>query len=86
LPFIPFKRIKPARNDKATEVNVFVSEASDFDCNTVPEYIPEEVQEISRIRGKYTVLNYLCLNIGCKCHITSMNTNLHFSVTSRLCK
>jgi hypothetical protein len=56
-------------------MNVFVNEASDFDCNTDPEYIPEEenssnteAEETSSIGRKYTVLNYLCLKIGYNCH------------------
>jgi hypothetical protein len=53
-------------------MNVFVNVASNFDCNTDPEYIrreensssTEDVEETSSIRGKCTVLNYLRLKIG----------------------
>jgi hypothetical protein len=73
---------------------VFVNEASVSDNNKDPEYTPEEEnssntdedEETSSIRGKYIVLNHLCFKIGYNCHITSVITNLYFSVTSLLYK
>jgi hypothetical protein len=64
-----------------------VNEASDFDSNKDPIYIPEEENskntegdnETSSISCRQTAFKCLCFKIGYNCHITSMITNVNFS-------